>query len=143
MLGSRKVADKVRADRIPRLFKDEELRSLGERLAEAVVRVRTKSLNGDDESDQPDVAAVLDSMELSDAEHRLMTALCASDSIPRDSSAAWTEFQAVLLRLEQKRVSERIKEIRLEITAASRAKDEGRERALTTELAEAMRQVKR
>ncbi len=142
VLGSKKVADRVRADQIHRLFKDEDLRSLGERLAEAVVRVRAKT-NGDND-DQPDVAAVLDSIEgLSEAEYRVITALCASDSIPRDSTTAWTEFQAIVLRLEQRRLSERIKELRLEISAAARAKDVERERVLTSELSEAVRQVKR
>ena len=142
MLGSKKVADRVRADSVPRLFKDEGLRSLGERLAEAISRHGT----GEQQSDQPDVAAVLDDLQnsgLSPEEHRLITALCAEDSIATEPETAWNDFLAVLLRLEQRRLSEKIKSLRVEIAAAARARDLTRERTLEAELSAAVRQVKR
>jgi len=143
MLGSRNVADRVRADRIPDLFKDAGLRSLGERLAEAVVRAPAK-IDGDTPSDQPDVAAVLDRIRdsVDSAEYRLITRLSV-DAIVRDSEASLAELDACRQRLERRSLTDRKKSLKNEIAAAERAKDLPRVQTLMNESREIDRRLAR
>lgn len=127
MLGSRKLADIVRADRIHGLFKDPGLKSLGERIAEAVSRTPPR-----DDSDQPDVSAVAKSADFSDAERRLIQQM-AIDAVPGDIDAAWKIFQDCRIRLEQRALSERKKQLNHEIKAAERENDSARLMALLSE----------
>lgn len=134
MLGSRKLADIVRADRIHCLFKDPALKSLGERIAEAVSRTtpRAHESNVSDDSDQPDVAAVFKSADFSDSERRLIQQM-AIDAVPGDAEAAWKIFQDCRIRLEQRALAERKKQLTHEIKAAERENDSARLMALLSE----------
>ncbi|HVO31259.1 MAG TPA: DNA primase [bacterium] len=146
MLGSRRLADKVRADKIFRLFKDEDLQRVGDKLAEALARVGTRGANVDENSDQPDVAAALDLLDaegLPPEDRRLILSLSANENLPFDPDAAGKDFLGAVTRLEQRELRERKRELRLELDAASRAQDEAKVLSLAAEIAALDRQVKR
>lgn len=136
MLGSRRIADKVRAHRIYRLFKDPILKSLGERLAEAVSRLPPRT----DDTDQPDVPAVAKSAEFDDQERRLIQQM-AVNAVPGDFHAASQEFEGCRRRLEQRELSERKKQLTHEIKAAERENDSVKLMALLSEARDIDRQL--
>lgn len=136
MLGSRRIADSVRAHKIVRLFKDPILKSLGERLAEAVSRMPPRT----DDTDQPDVAAVSKSAEFDDQERRLIQQM-AVNAVPGDLNAALQEYEGCRQRLEQSALAERKRQLVHEIKAAEREDDSARLMALLTEKRDIERQL--
>lgn len=145
MLGSRKVAARVRADRILGLFKDRNLCSLGEKIAEAVLRDSRDSTDSGTEaepSDQPDVGAVLDAVDFSETERRLITQLSVSP-LPSDETTVAKTFEDVRLQLEQRELSSRLKALKAEMAAAQRAHDDARVMALSQEVNEVNRRLKK
>lgn len=128
VLGSRRIADSVRAHRIVRLFKDPLLKSLGERIVEAVLRMPPRN----DDTDQPDVAAVAKSAEFDDQERGLIQQL-AINAVPGDLNAALQDYEGCRRWLEQRELAERKKQLTNEIRAAERENDSAKLMALLTE----------
>ena len=138
MLGSRKVADRVRADQILGLFKDRNLCSLGEKLAEAVLRVSTDR----EVNDQPDVGAILEAVDFSEAERRLITQLSVSP-LPNDEETTSKTYEDVRLQLEQHALSSRLKQLKTEMAAAQRMHDDARLLELSAEVNDVNRRLKK
>lgn len=136
LLGSRRVSDTVRAQQITRFIKDRTLRSLGEKLAEAVVCVTHR----DDAADQPDVAAVLDGLDLPDMERSVITRAAVAP-LQSDAETTWREFQDLVAALEKRELHEQKKKLKTEIAAAERSKDSARLLVLLGEMRELDRRL--
>ncbi len=136
MLGSRRIAGIVRAEQTLLQFRDSGLRSLGERIAEAVVRGSSGG-DGDDSRDEPNVAAVLsDIADLTEAERRVITALVADEPGGRDPGADDLTFGRCRQVFRRRALEDREKELRLDYAAADRLHDSDRMNRILVELRE-------